>query len=1493
MNTIQKSLYSNFDYRYNLSQLEELGLSSDFIETIRAQAQSVACLVINQYLCKREGGWGFTDKVPTLAEQQEGYFEFKGAKFGECEVFRDECAPGFGSAFLVGKDLALTAAHCLCYRNSNELNLKLIDAARLVFGFHDVKDRKEYFFSEDQVRSIQIVAYQYFRAPARTTAFSEWTDWALLRLDKEVSYPPLPLNLTEKIADKIELYMLGHPNGLSLKFTYKGFVQGNTENDFFECNLDAFEGNSGSLVGNVLTPKVEGMLCDGKKDYEISINYQGTGEKRIQACHITKSAIGRNKVGSRFENCQRMHTLRHLVDKGLLNIEKIEKQENTFELIVQSLKECYKSRNIIPRLLENPLPIDEIYTELVLLSEEKKSDQTSEDHRIHSFENLRSAKESIQLRSLFEARGGNTPKQLLILGRAGIGKSILCQHIAHEWARGKLWKEKFDAIFWIPLRKLQNVHSAETAASVIFRLCCMEKEQKLYTKDISDYLKQNSQRILFVLDGLDEIFLEENSRQKSIVHELLQFPYWIVTSRPHAAHMIQRDATIENVGFASKSINFYLRKSFQENAETLIQKVRHNRFIFGICHIPINLELVSTILRTGKDLSTFNSMTSLYENLTFTLQKRFLEKIGRPEAWEWKPGDFNRDPQTAKIFELLETIAWVGMQERQLFFSFNTKKMEEIYYQYPQTERDALFTELSVSGFLQSTGKCEEILGNEYSFLHLTFQEFFAARHLVRLLEKNQPKAAKLIRGVKFDPRYKIVMWFVAGLLKNEGGEFESLNAFFEILDTPKDNVGFYSALLKVRCLEECGYPNRLQKLKAYEEEIQFWCDKFALKTCWTLSMMEHFFETFEISPKGVQRFLFSNLSSSLSNKNFQIRKKAVVALRALGKADSEFTIPLIAEALKDQHPDIRMFAADALGYVGQANPQFTIPLLIIALKDQFYRVSGSAAKSIGRIGQTNPQVVSLLDEVLKNHGKRIREFAMEVLGMIGLSYPNSVISLLLSSLNDHDSDVRYGAAKALAKIGQEFPQIVIPLLANALKDENRRIRGLAIYAFYHLGPVDPPFIFASLGDCIKDESEYVRRLTIEVLSTIVHINPQYALPLFVEALKDDNSEVSKAAVGALYKNKEIAAAYPDLIQQFLPLLADFMENKSLYVRESAVKVLGQIGQVNIEFTLPLLASALNDKNSTINKAAIAALGMIAKSEPQPTFPFLELASKSDNPSIREAAANALGKVRQDYAECALPLLACALNDKCASVRRSAVSAIEMIGLANIEFSLPLLGLALKDEDHGVKQWAASSLRKLGKANPRFIIPLLANVLKDNNNHTRDKAMEALETLAHEDPEFILPVVANVMNINYGYDIIDMMDGISNNTANANAANTLKKNDLSSYFKSKSSLLYDFYSVGHSGLLTSTPLSSLITCYKVNQSKQSVYLALIVIKCIEENLSIFKQDDSLCFYEKGKLCKVNFFESTDSMFQLEEFIHSYPDFIFDPSSLIIEYPGIK
>jgi HEAT repeat protein/V8-like Glu-specific endopeptidase len=1351
-----KALYNNKDQRQNLAPFESSELNQSFISTVKKQAESVACLIYQHFLIKQDdGGWELSPKTPTFAQVMKHEFQEKDGNhetFGEQERFCDEYAAGFGTAFLVGKQFAMTAAHCICIKDTNILDEKVIAATRIVFAFQNA----DKLFADRQVYQIKkVIRHQFTIIQDKHQDFTEWADWALVELDREAPYTPLKMNMTKRVADKVELYMLGHPYGLPVKFVGNGFIQGNTQKDFFESNLDPFGGNSGSPVFNKITCEVEGMLCSGGEDYEITDNYRGTHQRRIQAQQITKQESGQKG----FEICQRLNVLRFLLDDHLLKIDGQELPQNSTELILHSLKERYKSHDTIPRLLHSDLPINEIYTELVLINKNKENDKKAfDEHSINSWEEIHAAKEPIELPSIFENKEGPTRQRLLIIGRAGSGKSTLCQHIAHQWAEGKLWKEKFDALFWVPLRQLQHAHSAETVSSFIFHHCCHDKSENLYANDFANYLKHNQERILFVLDGLDEVSMEANSLQKGIIDELLKFPNWITTSRPHAARSIQADSTIENVGFASKTIDLYVKKSFQENGQAILQKIRQNPIIFGLCHIPINLELVCSILKKSQgDIASIISMTGLYEELSLVLKKKFLvEKIGISKAWDWIERDFHlhQDDESdmkkiktriKKIFITLEQIAWTGMEQKQLYFSFNGGKMGDIYFDsYSSSEvaqREPLFIDICTSGFLQSSGVNEKFLKNEYSFLNLTFQEFFAARYLVRLLQNQPLEAAKWIGGVKFDPRYKIVMWFVAGLLKNEGGDFEGLNAFFEILDTPKDAVGLYSTLLKVRCLEECGSPNQLKHLKLYQQDIHSWCKIIGFNPKGN-PVVSHIMETFKISPEGSKRFLIPHLNSCLTNNDldWEIKQEVIQALGRIGGDDPQSVLPLLADALKDINQNIRQNAAEVLGKIGlHADPRDVLPLLAKTLEDEDEDVRVAALDALGKIDHADQQfVLPLLAKTLKDKSREIRECAIRALGIIGLhADPQSVLPLLADALKDEDEDVRRAALDALGMIGHVDPQNALPLLADALKDED--VKEAALDALEIIGHVDPQSVLPLLADALKDEDVDVRQGAVKSIGQIGGADSQFVLPLLAKALRDEAWQVRNNATKVLSKIGQVDPQY------VLPLLAEASKDKDYNVRKNAGEALGHIGQTDPQGVLPLLAEASKDKAAKVREYAIKALGNIGQVDLQGVLPLLTDALKDDDWNVRICAADVFGKIGHADPQIVLPLLAQALKDHDWVVRMDAAGAFGQIGHTDPQSVLPLLAKALKDEKSRVRRDVAEALGKVGQADPQGVLPLLADARIDEDGHVREAAVKALGIVGRADPQSVLPLLAEAL----------------------------------------------------------------------------------------------------------------------------------------------------
>jgi hypothetical protein len=158
-----------------------------------------------------------------------------GTTFWEQERVRD----GF-TGFLVGEDLLLTTSH--------EVNVKTL---RIVFDFIlDSNSVPKTIYSDNEV---------FAATEVKRGDIVAGEDWLLLKLDRSPGRP-----FQERIETQAEplgtsLWMLGHPLGLPMKFVDNSKIT--TEGSVvFECDLDASQGNSGSLVLNATSNKVVGAL---------------------------------------------------------------------------------------------------------------------------------------------------------------------------------------------------------------------------------------------------------------------------------------------------------------------------------------------------------------------------------------------------------------------------------------------------------------------------------------------------------------------------------------------------------------------------------------------------------------------------------------------------------------------------------------------------------------------------------------------------------------------------------------------------------------------------------------------------------------------------------------------------------------------------------------------------------------------------------------------------------------------------------------------------------------------------------------------------------------------------------------------------------------------------------------------------------------------------------------------------------------------------------
>ncbi len=169
------------------------------------------------------------------------------------EPFVGQMQIGFCSAFLVGSDLIVTAGHCV---SAND-----IGSVAFVFGFDQLGPTTD----PDVVVP---ESHVYVMSGLIDRALGGGLDHSLVRVDRDVTgFNPVPLSRTGGPSIGTPLVMIGHPVVLPKKVDDGGQVLDVPNPGFFTANLDAYGGNSGSMVVNALTGEVEGILVRGAPDF--------------------------------------------------------------------------------------------------------------------------------------------------------------------------------------------------------------------------------------------------------------------------------------------------------------------------------------------------------------------------------------------------------------------------------------------------------------------------------------------------------------------------------------------------------------------------------------------------------------------------------------------------------------------------------------------------------------------------------------------------------------------------------------------------------------------------------------------------------------------------------------------------------------------------------------------------------------------------------------------------------------------------------------------------------------------------------------------------------------------------------------------------------------------------------------------------------------------------------------------------------------------------
>ncbi|MEW5985856.1 MAG: HEAT repeat domain-containing protein [Chloroflexota bacterium] len=967
--------------------------------------------------------------------------------------------------------------------------------------------------------------------------------------------------------------------------------------------------------------------------------------------------------------------------------------------------------------------------------------------------------------------------QLVILGDPGSGKTTLLRYLALKHAQA-LWDGQ--AVAGLPTAPPPSL--GPSAFPILVRIADYAEGDTWKTRALDDFLAGHCAGqgcpktglgdllatelaqggCLVVLDGLDEIVSADDRR--GVVRQIENFVHryddggrrgrnrFVVTSRiagyrsaPLAGqfqHYVVEEMNDEQIqrflerwcpaveAAQTPELSPEARQATaQREIEAILKTVKSNPGVRRLAANPLLLRVLALIHRTGAQLP--QRRVELYKLAADTLARTWRPAQGVPES---------ALVEESYLTRLLGRLAYWLHKEKPTGLATRREVVAELGEEWAlikglpwDADDPSPDVVAEVDKFLlvvrEHTGLFVERAPGRYGFLHLTFEEYYAARHLVR----HSRQRAKLIRQHLHDPRWQepilLALGFVALDYPDEAAELLPTAILAEgekaqrlgFTPSPYEDLLGRDYLFALRCLGDhvpAAPPLSRRLVDRLADELLHRSGPARFTRY--RQALDELLSYLGGSPVG--RGLASLLKTVLDDEQEYVRERAAASLDQLGPTDPE----VVAVFLTIMHDDdwaVRAQAAASLGHLGNAAPEI-VAALLVALGDSDGDVRMKAAESLGQLGKANQEVMTALLSALRDKDKYVRAQAAASLGQLGQASPE-IVAALLTVLGSRHGTVREGAAAGLVHLCRLNPEIVTAFLAN-LRDKPRVVRELTAASLVQLGQASPVVIAALLA-ALGDDEWQVREQIVISLGRLGQASPQVVASL-LDALRDDAWDVRAGAAASLV---QLGQAGPEVMTSLLAALG----GPTRGVRERAAASLGQLGQAGPEVVEALLI-ALRDVAWAVRVRAAASLGRLGQSSPK-TLTALLAALSDDNWALRAQAAASLvqlGQITPDLITTVREALSLAGSW---TGRQLAAQLLGQHAPAD-DPTLAVLRQGLLDRDNDVRQACAEALARLGRRFPAArptIETVLVEVIHDpafaqpdaiNHRSGHDYAYDAL-----------------------------------------------------------------------------------------------------------------------------------------------------------------------
>ena len=435
--------------------------------------------------------------------------------------------------------------------------------------------------------------------------------------------------------------------------------------------------------------------------------------------------------------------------------------------------------------------LEEIYVNVIIQEGRESTSRITLKNRHETYKaHFKAPVDATLLREtadLFKPTGAckDHPRTILVVGRPGIGKTLLTKMLFYEWQQQKseFWHGKL-----VILIRFRKFNKGETSLRKMLR-CSDGHNMSSAFNYIYEYICWFPRNVILIFDGLDELKVNDetlaeertvNSHDEDahillifkqlVKGELLPGVTVLTTSRPTAEYIYRQDLEfdreVEILGFHEEQIKSYVETFCRNDKQNLSSEIwsliKESPELLSLCYIPVNSYIVCLTLKESIDVDEQRAEGKSNVPRTITeLYKRAIKVLLFRHHLEYKDKLPPKNYFNAKLPEPLQNdldrlkgIARDGIIKDQLIFD------QQDYQSVAKLANCGLLNQL------------EDKRQNFFCFLHLTIQEFLAALHVVDDMDNVESFLFNHINN----PKWHLVCQFVSGLIGDKIRELNKQN---------------------------------------------------------------------------------------------------------------------------------------------------------------------------------------------------------------------------------------------------------------------------------------------------------------------------------------------------------------------------------------------------------------------------------------------------------------------------------------------------------------------------------------------------------------------------------------------------------------------------------------------------------------------------------------------------------------------------------------------